>query len=253
MNHDILILTTGTRPHLFVKMRESLLNAMDKAESLFRVTIIVDGGRAPHFPIANRIIQHSCSQGITFSINEWVQWLELTNLYYAGSSGRTSSLNSMRPEVCTIIQDDVLIAPWLFRFIEEHHERLFEMGPWLSGYEPTEHKLSGSTILHDVELQRRAMACAVHMSAKFQTWRELTPIPKVFGEARISPGGSDYDAQLERGNPSREPRLGSRVEHWLQGDCPRIVKPEAAVILKGGVRHIGERESVWNHNSRSSP
>lgn len=246
MNHDILILTTGTRQHLYVQMLDTLNDAIARAHGQFRITMIVDGKMVPRCSLAHRIVHHLVPQGIIFSLNEWIEWLTLTDNYYGGKSERTSDILAMRPYLCTLIQDDVELAPWLFRYIEQHYRHLFDISSWISGYVDKAHSLITSTVRKNVEVQHRTMASAQHLTAKFTTWRELMPIPKLFGEARISPGGKDYAAKTERGNPSRKPRLGSRVEHWLQGDCPKIVTPGGVVILKDGVRHIGEQQSVWN-------
>ena len=249
MNHDLLILTTGTRHDLFVRMREKLERAIARADGPFRVTMIVDGEIIPEVPYAHRVVHHRTPQGIAFGINEWIEYLELTRIYYQGHSSRTSDYMAFEPCWCTVLQDDVEVEPWLFAFIEKHHKRLEGLSAWFSGYQPTEHTLLSSCTIEDTEIEHRAMGCAVHLTAHFDRWRELTPIPKLFGKPRICPGGDVYKPGAERGNPSRRPRLGSRVEHWLLGDCKKIVTQPGVAVIRGGAQHIGDRRSVWNETS----
>lgn len=250
MNHDILITTTGSRPAMLARAMDALVVAMEKAVGPFRVTMIVDGTTLPsEIILAHRIVQHTHKQGIAFAVNEWMSYLRLTRNYYHGTSTRTVKTNAFEPRLCTLLQDDAIIESTVLSFIEEHHVQLFRVSPWLSGYKPKEHKLLKKVQIGGQPIEHRAMGCAVHLTARFSHWSELVPIPKHFEKARINKAGDAYAADVERGNPSRSPRIGSRIEHWLFGDCPRIESFPGVAVIPGGVQHIGGRESVWNQTT----
>lgn len=249
MNHDILITTIPGRAEEVLRIQLDLRNALLGCRGKHRVTVICDGALTEKMydnlitTGIHRLVVHKDPQGLAFSISEWAMYLRLTEHYYGGASERTSQEMSFTPEVCTMLQDDVELNHDMFPWLEKNHEEVFRAANWFSGYDAKEHKRQGTINVGGVPLVARDMGCAVNLTAMYRTWMRLTPIPKTFGPQRVSKGGNDYGPDVERGNPSRTPRLGSRVEHWLQGDSPNS-GPLRTVIYPGGVTHKGE--STWN-------
>lgn len=247
MNHDILITTTPDRQHLLERMAATLESAIEDAANQGiatpRLTLVSDGAiSAP--PIFDRVVQHRFRQGLAFAISEWGDYLALTSSYYKGESKRTAPRMSMLPGLCTILQDDAVIDGAILTFPVRHAIQIFGMADWWSGYDPEEHGVIGKARVGGIPHVRRKMGCAVHLTTSFEILRRRLPIPKTFGKNVISPGGADYAPGIERGHPSRSPKLGSRVEHWLQGDAPGIGH-RGTLICPGLVRHDGGW-STWN-------
>jgi hypothetical protein len=261
--HDILITTDLRRPGYLWKTVLALREAINHCKNhwavpeFFRVMVHIDAGS----PITDDagldalkrlqlfadhiFINARTRTGITHAVNQWVSSLDARQRYYGGHSVRTDQQQAESPEICTLLQDDVVIEPWLLTYITRHQDELFGHAPWISGYLPQEHALIRTPRIGGRDVQVRSMACAVHLTATWNTWCAVTPVSKLFGAPRLSPGGMDYAADIERGNPSSGPtRLGSRLEHWLQADCPGT-EPRGAAIIVGGAKHIGV-ESTWN-------
>lgn len=251
--HDILMTTVpGREPSMLVALSELVESCSRSDRFHHRITVHIDGPtrvRDELLTLAQRIIVRSEPQGITLAVYEWIEAVACTRNYYGGASVRTSQLMCAYPELLTIIQDDVRIDPDMIGFVEQHHAEIFSLCDFFSGYNPPEHPRQRLIGIGGRRGVKKVMGCAAHLCAPFTTFRSVMPVAKNFGEQHISDGGWEYAPEIERGHPSGTPRLGSRLEHWLQGDAPYWrsgATRRGCYIVPGMVSHRKDVDSTWN-------
>lgn len=241
ITHDILVTCVPGRD--FASEVATIREHARRRDIACRVTVVCDGDCAMPTGIADRLVVHRSAQGIAFAVNEWVDYLRLTHRYYDGESTRTSKQLAARPAVCTMIQDDCIVNMDMLIFLFENLDAIFREADWFSGYLDPNHQVITTKRIANFQMAYMNMTAAVHLSAPFKHWCDVTPIPKAFGPPKASPGGDEYGPEIERGNPSRNPRLGSRVDHWLQADSGR--RNGGTLIYPNGVVHRSLK-STWN-------
>lgn len=250
--HDVLVTTIPERVASAASVCEQLRMASwnPGSDHDLRITVVVDGDwrdSSDSLRAADRVIVHRYPQGIACTCAEWVALVRANADYYGdGTTKRTNPRMSAISVYATMVQDDVKVDVDLFSFFTAHRAEIFSRADWFSGYDPTEHRLTDGLVIGGRRVNHREMGCAVHLTAPVCHWTRVMPIPKEFCRARLSPGGDDYAPEVERGHPSAKPRLGSRLEHWLQGDAPYFqgIKIRGCITAPGMVEHIGE--STWN-------